>query len=192
MLALAPVSSPRSVARTTTAEYAVTYIRIVALGLPAVFLTLGGQGFLRGVSDLRSPLLVVIAGNALNVVLELLFVYGLDWGVAGSAAGTAIAQTGMGLAMAALVLRRIGRRYIRCAAFWSQAAVGWEVHLRPHVRADRGLRPRRRRRRAIRRCGARRVPDLVPALPLPRTCPRRDRNRWSDHRREGARWQPGE
>jgi putative MATE family efflux protein len=91
-----------------TAEYAVLYLRIAALGVPSAFLTIGGQGFLRGVSDLRTPLLVVIAGNAVNVVLEVLFVYGFGWGIAGSAWGTVIAQTGMGIGMAWAILRRVG------------------------------------------------------------------------------------
>ncbi len=92
-----------------TAAYAVTYLRIAALGVPSAFLALGGQGFLRGVSDLRTPLLIVIAGNLLNVVLEIWLVYGLDLGIEGSAWGTVAAQTLMGLAMAVAILRRVGR-----------------------------------------------------------------------------------
>ena len=90
------------------ADYAVVYLRIAALGIPSAFLAIGGQGFLRGVSDLRTPLLIVIAGNVANVVLEVVLVYGLDLGVRGSAWGTAIAQTGMGIAMAVAILRRVG------------------------------------------------------------------------------------
>jgi putative MATE family efflux protein len=92
-----------------TAGYAATYLRIVALGVPSVFIALGGQGYLRGIADLRSPLVIVIAGNALNVVLELLFVYGLDWGIEGSAWGTAVAQTVMGALFVVVILRRVGR-----------------------------------------------------------------------------------
>src|SRR5262249_12701647 len=73
-----------------TADNAVTYLRIAALGLPAAFLALGGQGYLRGISDLKTPLVIVVLGNAVNVVLELVFVYGLDWGIRGSAWGTAV------------------------------------------------------------------------------------------------------
>jgi putative MATE family efflux protein len=93
----------------TTAAYAVTYLRIAALGIPSAFLAIGGQGFLRGVSDLRTPLLIVIAGNLVNVVLEIWLVYGLDLGIEGSAWGTVVAQTGMGIAMAVAILRRVGR-----------------------------------------------------------------------------------
>jgi putative MATE family efflux protein len=88
-----------------TASYAVTYLRIAAIGLPAAFVALGGQGYLRGVSDLRTPLVIVLAGNAANVVLEVLFVYGFGWGIRGSAWGTAIAQLGMGLAFVVVLVR---------------------------------------------------------------------------------------
>jgi MATE family, multidrug efflux pump len=92
-----------------TADYAETYLRIVAIGIPSFFLALGGQGFLRGVSDLTSPLVVIVLANVLNLVLEVLFVYGFDWGIEGSAWGTAIAQTCMGLAFVWLIARRVGR-----------------------------------------------------------------------------------
>ena len=91
-----------------TAAYAVTYLRIASLGIPSAFLAIGGQGFLRGVSDLRTPLVIVIAGNVVNLVLELVLVYGFDLGIEGSAWGTVIAQTGMGIAMAVAILRRVG------------------------------------------------------------------------------------
>ena len=40
--------------------------------------------------------MILVVAHAVNVVLELLFVYGFDWGLAGSAWGTVIAQAGMG------------------------------------------------------------------------------------------------
>jgi MATE family, multidrug efflux pump len=89
------------------ADDAVLYLRIAAIGFPAAFIALGGQGYLRGVADLRTPLVVLIAGNIANLVLEVLFVYGLGWGIAGSAWGTAIAQLGMGVAFVVVVLRRL-------------------------------------------------------------------------------------
>ncbi len=88
-----------------TAEYAVTYMRIASLGLPFAFLALGGQGYLRGVADLKTPLVIVIAANAVNLVLEVLFVYGFGWGIEGSAWGTVIAQAGMGAAFIVVILR---------------------------------------------------------------------------------------
>jgi putative MATE family efflux protein len=92
-----------------TADYAATYLRIVAIGVPSFFVALGGQGFLRGVADLRSPLVVIVLANVLNLALEVLFVYGLGWGIEGSAWGTALAQTCMGVGFVWLIVRRVGR-----------------------------------------------------------------------------------
>ncbi|HLY64421.1 MAG TPA: MATE family efflux transporter, partial [Chloroflexota bacterium] len=72
------------------------YLRIGVLGLPFALVALAGQGYLRGKGDLRTPLVLVVGGNVLNVVLELLFVYGFGWGLAGSAWDTVIAQACMG------------------------------------------------------------------------------------------------
>ena len=58
-----------------------------------------------GSSDLRTPLVIVASANVVNVVLELLFVYGFDWGLDGSAWGTVLAQLGMGAAFATVLLR---------------------------------------------------------------------------------------
>ncbi len=92
-----------------TADQAETYLRIVAIGIPSFFLALGGQGYLRGISELRAPLVLIVLGNLLNVVLELLFVYGFDWGIEGSAWGTAIAQSCMGAGFVWLIVRHVGR-----------------------------------------------------------------------------------
>jgi putative MATE family efflux protein len=92
------------------ADYAVSYLRIVAFGLPSAFVALGAQGYLRGVADLRRPLVILAAGNAVNVVLNVLFVYGLDWGIEGSAAATAVGQTAMGVAFLVTLLRSAGHQ----------------------------------------------------------------------------------
>jgi putative MATE family efflux protein len=86
-------------------DQAVTYLRISAIGMPAVLIAVVGQGHLRGLSDTKTPFLVVLVANGLNVVLELVFVYSFHWGIAGSAWGTVIAQ----LLAAAWFLGIIGR-----------------------------------------------------------------------------------
>lgn len=73
-------------------EAAVTYLTISALSMPAALIMLTSHGVFRGWSDTRTPLRVVIVSNVVNIVLELLFVYAFDWGVAGSAWGTVLAQ----------------------------------------------------------------------------------------------------
>ena len=105
VVALAPQIADLMGVEGQTADYAVTYMRIAGLGLPFAFLALGGQGYLRGIADLRTPLVIVIAANVVNLVLELLFVYGFGWGIEGSAWGTVIAQAGMGAAFIVVILR---------------------------------------------------------------------------------------
>jgi putative MATE family efflux protein len=87
------------------ARMAARYLRIAALGTPMALIALAGQGWLRGVGDLRTPLVIVVAANAVNIVLEVLFVYGFGWGLDGSAWGTVLAQLGMGAAFVAVLLR---------------------------------------------------------------------------------------
>ncbi len=88
-------------------DFAVSYLRIGALGLPFVLITLGAQGVQRGAADYRTPLVILLAANALNVVLELLFVYGFHWGVRGSAWSTLIVQVIAGVAFAVAVRRHL-------------------------------------------------------------------------------------
>jgi putative MATE family efflux protein len=90
------------------ADLAARYLRISALGLPCALIALAGQGWLRGMSRLREPLVILVVANVVNVVLELVLVYGLDLGLDGSALGTVLAQLGMGAAFAALLLRAGG------------------------------------------------------------------------------------
>ena len=88
-----------------TAALAERYLRLSALGLPFALIALAGQGYLRGIEDLRTPLIIVVVAQVANAILEVWFVYGLDLGLDGSALGTVIAQGGMGAAFAWLLLR---------------------------------------------------------------------------------------
>ena len=90
--------------------YAISYLRIAAFGIPALLLLFAATGVLRGLQDTRTPLAVAVAANLVNIGLNVLFVYGFDWGIAGSAAGTLVAQGGAALAMVAVVVRS-ARRY---------------------------------------------------------------------------------
>ena len=111
------------------ADGATTYLRIAALGAPAFMLASAGQGYLRGIGDLRTPLLILVAAHAVNVVLEVLFVYGFGWGLAGSAWGTVIAQLGMGAAFVVVQLRAGWERPV-LARMRSLMKIGTEIAVR--------------------------------------------------------------
>jgi putative MATE family efflux protein len=73
-------------------DSATTYLRISAATMPCLLIALAGQGYLRGLSDTRTPLAVLVTANVLNLVLDVVFVYGFDMGLAGSAWATLLAQ----------------------------------------------------------------------------------------------------
>jgi putative MATE family efflux protein len=70
---------------------AVTYLRISVVWVPFELACLVGTGWLRGVQDTRTPLWVALGGNGVNLVLEVVLVYGFHLGIAGSAWGTVVA-----------------------------------------------------------------------------------------------------
>ena len=102
--------------------YALDYLRISLLGAPFMLLGFAGAGYLRGVQDTKSTLIIAVAANVLNVALEVLFVYGLDWGISGSAAGTVIAQIAAAVAFVAIMVRSARREH----APWRPTRAGVE------------------------------------------------------------------
>jgi putative MATE family efflux protein len=96
---------------------ALVYLRISLAGVPAMLLVLAGAGYLRGLQDTRTPLLVAISTAAANLVLEIALIYGLHQGIGASALATVLAQVGG----AAVYTRRV-----------SQAAHRQGADLTPH------------------------------------------------------------
>ena len=169
------------------ADMAVRYLRIAVLGLPMALIALAGQGWLRGIGDLRSPLVIVVAANAVNIVLELLFVYGFGLGPGRLGGGTVLAQLGMGAAFAALLLRAPApSRRPNLARIRSLISIGAQLFVRTAALL-RVLRAGHRGVRADRPGDRRGAPDRLPALRLPRARARRDRDRRAGHRRPRAR-----
>jgi putative MATE family efflux protein len=91
-------------------EQATTYLRVSALGLPAMLVILAVTGVLRGLQDTVTPLVASVVGFGANIALNLFFVYGLHWGIAGSAWGTVIAQTGMAVALVTVLVLKARAR----------------------------------------------------------------------------------
>ncbi|MGW6275538.1 MATE family efflux transporter [Streptomyces sp. NPDC055060] len=89
----------------TAAPYAITYLRISSLGIPAMLVVLASTGVLRGLQDTKTPLYVAIGGFVANAVLNVALVYGAGLGIAGSAWGTVIAQCAMAAVYLFVVVR---------------------------------------------------------------------------------------
>ena len=80
----------------TVLELATAYIQLRLIGAPAVIVTIVGFGALRGIQDMRTPLWIALGINAINIVLDILFIYGWSFippmGVAGAALASSLSQ----------------------------------------------------------------------------------------------------
>lgn len=111
--AAAPLAVRAMTSAPDVVDAGVTYLRISALGIPAMLVCLAAQGLLRGLQDTRTPLLVTVTGFALNAALNAILVLGLHTDLAGSAAGTTAAQWLMALALLASIGRRVRHLDVR-------------------------------------------------------------------------------
>ncbi len=92
---------------------AADYLRVALLGTVPMLVMLAATGVLRGVADVRTPLVVAVAGNLVNIVLNYLLVYPAGLGLRGSALGTVIAQVLSAIALSAVVVARARRARAR-------------------------------------------------------------------------------
>ncbi len=80
-------------AERSVAEGATAYLQIRFMALPAVLVVMVGHGVYRGHSDTRTPLVVAVGMNAVNLVLDPILIFGVGLGVSGAAWATLVAQT---------------------------------------------------------------------------------------------------
>ena len=85
---------------------ALLYLRIVFAGVPIVMSYNMLASILRALGDGKTPLRAMIVASLTNIALDLLFVLGFRWGIAGAAAATLIAQAISGV-FCLLVIRKI-------------------------------------------------------------------------------------
>lgn len=102
----------------TVTPLAHTYFSIRIWAAPFALANFALLGWFFGTQNTKAALITQIYMNGINVLFDLWFVMGLDWGVAGVAWATVIGETtalGLGLILAGAHLRRMGGRFDRAA-----------------------------------------------------------------------------
>ncbi|WP_429165344.1 MATE family efflux transporter DinF [Aeromonas rivipollensis] len=102
--------------------YAGDYVSVRIWSAPAALCNLVIMGWLLGMQDARSPMLLLILSNLVNMVLDAWFVLGLGWQVRGVAAASLLADysaLGVGLWLVSRRLRHLS------AEVWQGAWSRW-------------------------------------------------------------------
>lgn len=76
-----------------TISYAVNYMNIYAIGTIFVQLTLGMNAFITAQGFAKTGMLSVLIGAVANIILDPVFIFGMNMGVRGAALATIISQT---------------------------------------------------------------------------------------------------
>ncbi len=112
-----------------TVEGAILYLRIYFTGVPFILILNMESNALRAVGDSTGPFLFMVIGCVTNIILDLLFVIVFDWGIAGVAVATVLAQL---VNMLLLTLRLMTTRE-SYRLEWGSFRIGGG-YLRPMVR----------------------------------------------------------
>jgi len=116
------------------ATNAEVYLRLSLPGLPAMLIALAGVGYLRGLQDTKRPLYVALGTALLNLVVELVLIYGFDQGIGASALSTVIAQWVAAFAYMAWIARAVREHGVGLGPDWAVitqlAGAGFDLLLR--------------------------------------------------------------
>lgn len=119
---LAPVLASLS-ASPRAGAFAAEYLAIRSLGAPLILVYAALREASYGEGDSRTPMRAALAGNAVNIALDAVFILGFGWGVAGAALATIFGNvTELGLLAWPMRARLSGLRLRRAALrdLWAQ------------------------------------------------------------------------
>ncbi len=88
-------------------DMALVYLKIAFLGIPFLAVYNLYAALLRAVGNTKAAFYAVLLSSALNVALDVLFIVGFGWGVAGAAAATVVSQ----IAMTVFIILYAARKY---------------------------------------------------------------------------------
>lgn len=87
-------------------EGAYSYIFVIFLGIPVIYLYNLLSGIIRSLGDSKSPLFFLVLSSGLNIILDLTLILIFDMGVAGAAWATVISQAVSGIACLIYIMLR--------------------------------------------------------------------------------------
>ena len=108
-------------------DLAVLYLRIYFGGMPALMLYNFAAAVLRSCGDTKRPLIVLLFSGIINVLLNLLFVIGFGWAVAGVALATVISNASSALTLLWLLHREQGATRLRFHHLTVNPSLLWEM-----------------------------------------------------------------
>lgn len=76
----------------TILPYAAEYMSTIFLGTLFIFFAMGGNSIIRAEGNAKFAMMVMMMSAGVNVVLDPIFIFGLDMGIKGAAIATVIAQ----------------------------------------------------------------------------------------------------
>lgn len=91
--------------------YAKIYSGIILAGVPAMMFYNYCASVLRAIGDSKTPLIAMIAASIANIILDSIAVFVLDWGIAGAAVATVLAQILAGAVCMVKMLRSSQLRF---------------------------------------------------------------------------------
>ena len=87
-------------------EAAYSYIVVIFIGIPVIFLYNMCAGIIRALGDSKTPVIFLVMSATLNIVLDLFFIVTLHWGVAGAAWATVISQGVSGVCCLVFMIKK--------------------------------------------------------------------------------------
>lgn len=104
-------------------DLAQRYFYVCAWGAPPVLIMMAIKGWLLGMQDSKSPMLISVIVNVINTVVSLVCVYVLDMGFMGIAVGTLVSEY-LGLAYSVMLLWRKFPGHLHMLA-----GLGWKMNI---------------------------------------------------------------
>lgn len=91
-----------------------SYFRVIAMGYIFMVSSIFFRSILSGEGDVKTPVMIQGGGTILNIILDPIFIFGLNMGVQGAAVATVLSQVSVSLVFAYLMLVK-EHAYVRFA-----------------------------------------------------------------------------